>query len=134
MRLLAMSIFAASCSALAVHGRSVGISRTVVTPPRAAACVPEEKSSLCVSPGSRRCACTSTRPGSSRQPETSKTLLASTLSAGRQDGGDAAVGNGQIRFALLLGVDEGPAADQFLEHRFPPSGSAGEALIVRQPK
>ncbi len=35
-------------------GAVLGIAHTMVTPPARAAAVPEEKSSLCVAPGSRR--------------------------------------------------------------------------------
>lgn len=35
-------------------GDVLGIAHTIVTPPARAAAVPEEKSSLCVAPGSRR--------------------------------------------------------------------------------
>lgn len=48
-------------------GEVLGMAHTRVTPPARAAAVPEEKSSLCVAPGSRRCTCTSIRPNNQPQ-------------------------------------------------------------------
>lgn len=46
-------------------GLVLGMAHTMVMPPARAAAVPEEKSSLCVAPGSRRCTWTSISPGNS---------------------------------------------------------------------
>lgn len=50
-------------------GEVLGIAHTMVTPPARAAAVPEEKSSLCVAPGSRRWTCTSIRPENRSQKQ-----------------------------------------------------------------
>ena len=78
----AIAIFAARYSAVDVQGSSVGMSSTVVTPPSAAAWVPERKSSLCVRPGSRRCACASISPGRIRHPIASIVAAASWVAPG----------------------------------------------------
>lgn len=49
-------------------GDVLGMAHTMVTPPARAAAVPDEKSSLCVAPGSRRCTCTSIRPKRHKEP------------------------------------------------------------------
>jgi hypothetical protein len=59
---------ASRASALQVAGRTLGMSRTVVTPPATAAREPCAQSSLCAKPGSRKCTWASTAPGSTRQP------------------------------------------------------------------
>lgn len=51
-----------SVSGSVMAGEVLGMAHTIVTPPASAAAVPEEKSSLCVAPGSRRWTCTSIRP------------------------------------------------------------------------
>lgn len=43
-------------------GLVLGIAHTIVIPPASAAAVPDEKSSLWVAPGSRRCTWTSIKP------------------------------------------------------------------------
>lgn len=52
-------------AASVMAGLVLGMAHTMVTPPARAAAVPEEKSSLCVAPGSRRCTWTSISPGES---------------------------------------------------------------------
>src|SRR5207302_647759 len=59
-----------------VGGTVFGISSTVVMPPAAAACEPVSKSSLYVSPGSRKWTCGSIRPGSTWKPLASMTSRA----------------------------------------------------------
>uniref|UniRef100_A0A2M4CA19 Putative secreted protein n=1 Tax=Anopheles marajoara TaxID=58244 RepID=A0A2M4CA19_9DIPT len=45
-------------------GCVLGIASTIVMPPASAAAVPLANVSLCGAPGSRRCTCTSMKPGS----------------------------------------------------------------------
>src|SRR5712692_1491231 len=61
--------------ALSQTGRVFGMAMTVVTPPAAAARVPEAMVSFPSSPGSRRCTCRSTNPGRTRRPRQSTTSL-----------------------------------------------------------
>jgi hypothetical protein len=58
-------------SAVSVGGTVLGMSKTQVTPPAAAAAEPVPKSSFWVIPGSRKCTCTSMQPGSRCRPSTS---------------------------------------------------------------
>src|SRR5438067_3393586 len=57
--------------ALSTAGTVLGMSRTTVTPPAAAAAVSEPKSSFSGKPGSRLCTWTSTAPGSTYLPRAS---------------------------------------------------------------
>jgi hypothetical protein len=56
-----------------VGGTVLGMSKTQVTPPAAAAADPVPKSSFWVIPGSRKCTCTSMQPGSRCRPSRSIT-------------------------------------------------------------
>src|SRR5213594_1698883 len=58
---------------LSVTGSVFGIAHTAVNPPAAAARVPLAIVSTSSFPGSRRCTCTSTRPGATTLPRTSRT-------------------------------------------------------------
>ncbi len=49
-------------------GIALGISKIVVMPPEAAACVEWAKSSFSVRPGSRECTCGSMKPGKTSSP------------------------------------------------------------------
>ncbi len=60
-------------AAVSQTGLVFGIATTVVTPPAAAARVPVAMVSFPSSPGSRRCTCRSTRPGSTHLPRQSIT-------------------------------------------------------------
>ncbi|EEQ36763.1 hypothetical protein CLUG_00887 [Clavispora lusitaniae ATCC 42720] len=69
----AAAIFWAKCAAVVVGGTAFnGMSTTVVTPPAAAACVPEAKPSHSVRPGSFKCTCASTKPGMMTLGDTSR--------------------------------------------------------------
>ena len=63
------------CS-VTVSGSVFGISKTAVTPPIAALREPVSRSSLCVSPGSRKCTCVSITPGRMCSPLQSITSAA----------------------------------------------------------
>ena len=58
--------------ALSITGAVLGMAHTAVNPPWAAARVPEAMSSFCSPPGSRKCTCTSTKPGTIILPERSR--------------------------------------------------------------
>ena len=64
MRCVPRFTLSASVSALVVSGLVLGISNTAVTPPSTAAREPLSRSSLCSSPGSRKCTWLSITPGS----------------------------------------------------------------------
>ncbi len=68
----------ARSAAPTVGGLVFGISKTAVTPPIAAAAVPVAMSSLCSSPGSRKCTCVSITPGKTCSPPQSRYCSAST--------------------------------------------------------
>ena len=75
--------------ALAVEGRAVergggvdGMSTAVVAPPAASAAVPVAKPSQSARPGSLRCTCASTTPGSSSSPRASISSLPPPSSSG----------------------------------------------------
>ncbi len=63
MRKKLTSLMRWSAALSVIVGWVFGMARTIVTPPERAAAVPDEKSSLCVPPGSRRWTCTSIKPG-----------------------------------------------------------------------
>src|SRR5216684_1725745 len=68
--------FSLSASTSFVGGALLGMSKTVVTPPAAAAAVPLRKPSLYVAPGSRMWTWTSITPGRTKRPEASITFEA----------------------------------------------------------
>jgi hypothetical protein len=68
---LGQRLFLAQRAAVSVGGTVLGMSKTQVTPPAAAAAEPVPKSSFWVIPGSRKCTCTSMQPGSRWRPSRS---------------------------------------------------------------
>ena len=86
----------ASASALVVSGLVLGISKTAVTPPSTAAREPVSRSSLCSSPGSRKCTWLSITPGRMCRPRQSTISPARRL---RQvaDRGDAPAASRRCR-------------------------------------
>src|SRR3989338_59554 len=66
MLFAASLLFSSKAWIVVVGGIVLGISRTVVMPPFAAAIEPVKKSSLCVNPGSLKCTWQSISPGSTK--------------------------------------------------------------------
>ncbi len=67
--------------AVSATGSVLAIACTAVNPPTAAARVPDSTVSASSRPGSRRCVCRSTRPGSATSPSASTTVAPARLSA-----------------------------------------------------
>ena len=97
-------------SSTVVSGLVLGISKTAVTPPSTAAREPVSRSSLCSSPGSRKCTWLSTTPGRMCRP--GQSIVAPALRL-RQvaDRGDAAGADADVAQAGAVMVDHRAALE-----------------------
>ena len=110
-----------STVASSTTGSVFGIATTATKPPAAAARVPLSRSSLCSWPGTRRCTCGSTKPGSRWRPSPS---IASAPSGGsRLPGAASSAIDAVADEHVVRGVDPGArvehvgAADQHVGGR-----------------
>ena len=95
-------------------GLVFGISNTAVTPPRTADRLPVSRSSLCSSPGSRKCTWVSITPGRICRPVASMVSPARAC-ADRADLGDAAVPHANIGESFAGLIDDGSAFEDKIE-------------------
>ncbi len=110
MRWRARLTLSASSSAVVVSGLVFGISNTAVTPPMTAPRLPVSRSSLWVSPGSRKCTCVSMTPGRMVQA-LAVDDLGGAGAAKRAQRGDAARFDANIAHARAVMIDDGGAAE-----------------------
>ena len=131
MRCVPRLTLSASVSALVVSGLVLGISKTVVTPPSTAAREPLSRSSLCSSPGSRKCTWLSITPGSICRPRQS-IVCAGACRAEIADRRDAAAAHADIAQAGAVVVDHRSALqDEVVVRHRPALAGALRAAYVK---